>query len=107
VHIDPRKRKRPVRSGPLHTQQKVFSTMTSLQQGDVRGKAADTANERDFLLNVLRTAAARTRLATNAIETIGTALRHRQIDCQGAMAWAKDEGILDHLIFGPGPAGGQ
>ena len=73
----------------------------------VRGNsAADTAGERDFLLSVFRTAAARARLTVNAIETIGTALRNRQVDCQGAMAWAKDEGILDHLVFGPPSQGG-
>ena len=76
--------------------------MNSIPESSVRGKsAADTAGERDFLLTVLRTAAARTRLTTNAIESIGTALRNKQIDCAGAMAWAKDEGILDYLVFGP------
>jgi hypothetical protein len=68
----------------------------------VRGKsAADTAGERDFLLNVFRTAAARARLTTNAIETIGVALRNKQVDCEGAMAWARDEGLLDHFVFAP------
>ena len=76
--------------------------MKVLPPGAVRGNpAADTAGERDFLLTVLRTAAARTRLTTNALDTIGTALRNKQIDCEGAMVWAKDEGILDHLNFGP------
>jgi hypothetical protein len=79
--------------------------MTSLPERDVRGKpAADTPGERDFLLNVLRTAAARSRLTTNAIETIGTALRNKLVDCEGAMFWAKQENILDHLIFGPATA---
>jgi hypothetical protein len=76
--------------------------VNSIPERNVRGKpAADTPGERDFLLNVLRTAAARTRLTTNAIDTIGTALRNKQIDCEGAMTWARDEGILDHLQFGP------
>ena len=76
--------------------------MAVLPEDAVRGNpAADTAGERDFLLNVLRTAAARTRLTTNAIETIGTALRNKQVDCEGAMAWAEEQGILDHLNFGP------
>jgi hypothetical protein len=79
--------------------------MTSLPERDVRGKpAADTPGERDFLLNVLRTAAARSRLTTNAIETIGTALRNKLVDCEGAMFWAKQEGVLDHLAFGPSTA---
>jgi hypothetical protein len=73
----------------------------------VRGEpAADTAGERDFLLSVFRTAAARARLTVNALETIGTALRNRQINCQGAIAWSKDEGILDHLVLAPPSQGG-
>ena len=76
--------------------------MTLIPDDAVRGKsAADTAGERDFLLTVLRTAAARSRLTTNAIETIGTALRNKMVDCDGAMFWAKQEGIIDHLVFGP------
>jgi hypothetical protein len=69
-------------------------------------RAADTANERDFLLNVLRTAAARARLTAVAIETIASALRNRAVDCEGAMVWAKDEGVLHHLSFGPNKASG-
>jgi hypothetical protein len=76
--------------------------MTSIQQRDVRGKsAADTASQRDFLLNVLRTAAARQRLAVNALETIGTALRNKLVDCEGAMQWAIDEGVVNYLDLGP------
>jgi hypothetical protein len=76
--------------------------VNSLHQAAVRCKpAADTASERDFLLNVLRTAAARQRLATNAIETIGTALRNKAIDCEGAMAWAQEEGVIGYLVLGP------
>jgi hypothetical protein len=73
----------------------------SIPQDAVRGNAADTVQERDFLLNVLRTAAARQRLATNAIETIGTALRNKLVDCDGAMKWANDEGVIDYLVLGP------
>jgi hypothetical protein len=76
--------------------------VSTLPESAVRGKpAADTPGERDFLLTVLRTAAARSRLVTNAIETIGTALRNKMVDCEGAMFWAKQEGVLDHLVFGP------
>ena len=75
--------------------------MTSIPKDVVRGKAADTANERDFTLSVFRTAAARQRLAVNAIETIGTALRNKLVDCEGAMKWAHEEGVIDYLVLGP------
>ena len=29
------------------------------------------------------------------------ALRQKQVDCAGALAWLKDEGLLDHLPVGP------
>jgi hypothetical protein len=73
----------------------------SIHKDVVRGKAADTANERDFTLSVFRTAAARQRLAVNAIETIGTALRNKLVDCDGAMKWAYEEGVVDYLTLGP------
>ena len=75
--------------------------MTSIPKDVVRGKPADTANERDFTLSVFRTAAARQRLAVNAIETIGTALRNKLVDCEGAMQWAHQEGVIDYLVLGP------
>ena len=75
--------------------------VNSIPQPAVRGKAADTASERDFLLSVLRVAAARQRLATNTIETIGTALRNKLVDCSGAMKWAHDEGVINYLDLGP------
>ena len=80
--------------------------MTSISKDAVRGKAADTAEERDFLLNVFRTAAAKSRLATSAIETIGISLRQKQIDCEGALAWAKDERVFHHLVMAPPSQGG-
>ena len=72
----------------------------SIPSDAVRGKAADTVQERDFLLNVLRTAAARQRLATNSIDTIGSALRNKLVDCEGAMKWAHEEGV-HYLVLGP------
>jgi hypothetical protein len=85
---------------PFHNERKT--TVNSIQQHDVRGKsAADTASERDFTLSVFRTAAARQRLAVNSLETIGTALRNRLVDCEGAMRWAHEEGVIDYLVLGP------
>jgi len=75
--------------------------MNSTQHHAVRGKAADTASERDFTLSVFRTAAARQRLAVNSLETIGTALRNKLVDVDGAMKWAHDEGVIGYLDLGP------
>jgi hypothetical protein len=66
----------------------------------------DTSGERDLILSSLRVAATRSRLITNIFDSIGVALRQKQIDCAGAMAWLKDEGLLDHLPFGPGVSHG-
>ena len=62
----------------------------------------DTSGERDLILSSLRVAATRSRLQTNLFDLIGVALRQKQIDCSGALAWLRDEGLLDHLPFGPG-----
>ena len=81
--------------------------MNFISQDAVRGNhAADTPGERDFLLSVFRTAAARARLTVNALETIGTALRNKQVNCTAALVWAKDEGIIDHLVLAP-PSGAK
>lgn len=60
----------------------------------------DTSGERDLVLSALRVAATRSRLQTNIFDTIGVALRQKQVNCAGALAWLKDEGLLDHLPFG-------
>jgi hypothetical protein len=64
----------------------------------------DTSGERDLILSSLRVAATRSRLITNILDNVGVALRQKQIDCAGALAWLNDEGLLDHLPFGPGAA---
>jgi hypothetical protein len=66
----------------------------------------DTSGERDLVLSALRVAATRSRLITNSLETVGIALRQKQIDCAGALAWLKDEGLLDLLPFTPGGVDG-
>ncbi len=55
-----------------------------------------------MMLTSLRAAAARQRLITNLLDTVGVSLREKRIDIAGAMAWLKDEGLLDLLPFGPG-----
>ena len=62
----------------------------------------DTSGERDLVLSSLRVAATRSRLTTNILDSVGVALRQKQIDCTGALAWLRDEGLLDYLPpFGP------
>jgi hypothetical protein len=81
-------------------------TELSTPSSAVKPNKADSSGERDLLLTSLRVAASRSRLITNLFDTVGVALRQKQIDCAGALAWLKDEGLLDHLPFGPGAAGG-
>lgn len=66
-----------------------------------QGKSdVDTSGERDLVLSAIRVAATRSRLITNLLDLVGIALRQRQVDCAGALAWLKDEGILHLLPFG-------
>ena len=71
--------------------------MNELHRGSapVNRSAAETEARqfREALLNALRAASARTRLFTNIIDSVGTSLRHKQIDIEGAVAWLTDEGI--------------
>jgi hypothetical protein len=62
--------------------------------------SADTSGERDLVMSAIRVAATRTRLQTNIFDSVGVALRQKAVDCAGALAWLKDEGLLDHLPFG-------
>jgi hypothetical protein len=75
--------------------------MTDTARYSASGKRLDAAGERDYLLSALRTAAARERLVVNLIETIGTSLRHKLIDNDGAMKWMAEEGLLGFLQLGP------
>ena len=77
--------------------------MKDLAQPSPQGKSdhVDSSGERDLILSSLRVAATRSRLITNLFDSVGVALRQKQIDCAGALAWLKDEGLLDHLPFGP------
>jgi len=75
--------------------------MSNLQQSSAPGKT-NPAGERELLIHALRTAVARSRLVTNALETIGVSLRHKSVTTEQAMAWLRDEGLLPHVQFGPG-----
>lgn len=58
------------------------------------------AGERELLIHSLRTAVTKSRLVTNTLETIGVALRHKQIDCDSALQWLRHENLLDHIQLG-------
>jgi hypothetical protein len=76
--------------------------MTNIAKPSPQGKPLneDTSGERDLILSSLRVAATRSRLITNLFDSVGVALRQKQVDCAGALAWLRDEGLLDHLPFG-------
>jgi hypothetical protein len=61
----------------------------------------DSPGERDLLLTALRAAAARSRLITNELDSIGVSLRQKVITCEQALEWLKDEGLLHWVHFGP------
>jgi hypothetical protein len=77
--------------------------MASLQNptSSVKPALGETNGDREYLLAVLRAATARSKLISNQLDTIGIALRQRAVSVADAMVWAKDEGILDLLDFGP------
>ncbi len=75
--------------------------MNAVPQPSPQSKShVDTSGERDLVLSALRVAATRSRLITNIFDSVGVALRHKQIDCAGALAWLKEDDLLDHLPFG-------
>lgn len=53
------------------------------------------------MLTSIRAATARQRLIANLLDTVGVTLRERRINIAEAMAWLKEEGLLDLLPFGP------
>jgi hypothetical protein len=69
-----------------------------------RSAPVNPAAERELLIHALRLAVARTRLATNTLETIGVSLRHRAVTTDEAVTWLKEEHLLDWLELGPAKA---
>jgi hypothetical protein len=74
--------------------------MNSLAPSSAPGKH-NPAGERELLIHALRTAVARSRLVTNALETIGVSLRHNAVTTDQAMNWLDEEQLLDLVHFGP------
>lgn len=76
--------------------------MTNVATALAPGKShVDTSGERDLLLSALRAATARARLAASEFESIGISLRQKLITCEQALAWARDEGLIDWIRLGP------
>jgi hypothetical protein len=77
--------------------------MNYIQQPSPQGKPLreDTSGERDLLLSALRAATARARLAANEFDTIGISLRQKIINCEQALEWARDEGLINWIRLGP------
>jgi hypothetical protein len=74
--------------------------MTNIATRCAPGKH-NPAGERELLIHALRTAVARSRLITNALETIGVSLRHNAVTTDEAMTWLYEERLLDLVHFGP------
>ena len=76
--------------------------MTSVAKALASGKShVDTSGERDLLLSALRAATARARLAATEFDTIGISLRQKLINCEQALEWARDEGLIGWIRLGP------
>jgi hypothetical protein len=72
---------------------------TPASQG--KPKLGESNGDREYLMQVLRAATARSKLISNTLDSIGMALRQRAVSVDDALLWARDEGILDLLQFGP------
>jgi hypothetical protein len=76
--------------------------MTSIAKALAPDKShVDSSGERDLLLSALRAATARARLAANEFDTIGISLRQKLITCDQALEWAREEGLIGWVRFGP------
>ena len=77
--------------------------MTSIANPTSQGKPklGESNGDREYLMQVLRAATARAKLISNQLDTIGVALRQKAVSVEDALLWARDEGILDLLQFGP------
>jgi hypothetical protein len=77
--------------------------VTSLSNPTSPGKPilGETNGDREYLMQVLRAATARSKLISNQLDTIGVALRQKAVTVEDALQWAIDDGIMDLLQFGP------
>lgn len=87
----------------FQNQKEIFVPMSSLPNPASQGKPklGESNGDREFLMQVLRAATARSKLISNQLDTIGVALRQKAVTVEEALQWAIDEGIIDLLQFGP------
>jgi len=76
-------------------------TFVSTPTSQGKPKLGESNGDREYLMQVLRAATARSKLISNTLDSIGMALRQRAVSVDDALQWARDEGILDLLQFGP------
>ena len=71
---------------PGEPKENLFLTINyvSTPASAVKSSHEDTPGSRDLILSSLRVAATRSRLVTNILDSVGVALRQKQIDCAGA-----------------------
>jgi hypothetical protein len=83
--------------------QRAAATRKSYTVSAIKQQTApvNPAAEREYLLHALRTAAARARLVTNILDTVGVSLRHKAVTVDQAMQWLHDEDVLCHVPIGP------
>jgi hypothetical protein len=77
----------------------VISLPSPASQG--KPKLGESNGDREYLMQVLRAATARSKLISNTLDSIGVALRQKAISVEDALQWATDEGIIELLQFGP------
>jgi hypothetical protein len=65
------------------------------------GQSKPDDGDQKLLLQVLRVETIKAQLIANQLTSIGIALKGRAIDVEGALAWARDEGLIDLLQFVP------
>jgi len=79
--------------------------MTNPNLQNMATDAADISThampDKEFLLAALRTATLRARLAANELDTVGIALKQGLCSYDDAVAWLRDENLLDHVLFRP------
>jgi hypothetical protein len=75
--------------------------MASLPKPAGEGKPERGKSDAELVLQRLHVESIRAKLVANIVDTIGIALKQQAISAEDALAWARDERIIDLLQFGP------
>jgi hypothetical protein len=65
------------------------------------GQSKPDDGDQKLLLQVLRVEVLKAQVIANQLTWIGVALKQKAVDVEGALAWARDEGLIDLLQFVP------